>query len=204
MNPFFFLSKSPEWKWIASEKYPKQLKKFIVIEGTGMTDFLKAALLKDKPVICELQESTKIYYFPEAEICICTSTEKDLNSFGMITEKLNPWISVAEDVIGLTIQPQVFFKGDVIETECLFRGINSNLESVKELEEPNIVTGVCAGVVSWRKFKNLSSSCYIIYMRSPIFDSISAEPILKLLKHLGIPCDNSYSCRYEPDSSLYM
>lgn len=187
------------------------MKLFVILEGVGIKNFVKTAILQNIQPSCEMSEhKISIYEIPDGDagmITFCLTEDRQLNNYGIITDSLKPWIELAENVIAITIQPQVFHKGHDIDCsdEYLIRGINSQLTHIKELEEPNLITGISAGVITWRQYNNLPSSCYIFYMKQSTIDSITSHPILKLIKNFGINCSDSYTLKTFTDTSnLYM
>lgn len=88
-----------------------------------------------------------MYEYPDQNLIICLCEEKDLNSFGLITELLLPWISKAENVFGMSFQAFILYKGIPSETiinGCFIRSINSKLKNVINLKRPNFITGLLA------------------------------------------------------------
>lgn len=115
---------------------------------------------------------------------------------------------------------------------CFLRALASEpdellVSGVTALKEPNFVTGVAAGseyiyctcgmctfaviiryfciaVVSWRKFRSLPWSSYVAYVNEPKINSLTAAPMLALIRRLGIPCAATYSERcVNNESNLY-
>jgi hypothetical protein len=190
------------------ECYPDELDMFVIFEGNQITDFVNTAILKNISPICQLTTGcVTVYNLPDTKITICVAEEKDLNNFGPITEMLQHWLNKAKTVIGITFQAAVSYKG-LTETEMqattFIRGLNSQFKDVPEMLTPNLITGVAAGVVSFRTFHNLDTACYAVFMESPIFDSLSTEPILKLITNLSVPCDKVYNFQKIHNSNLYL
>lgn len=90
---------------------------------------------------------------------------------------------------------------------CYLRGLNcgSEFNDIKRLEAPNLITGVVAGVTTWRAFKKLSPvNNFVAFMESPQFDSYSTKPLIALLQRLSIPCVSEFKGRFRDESNLYM
>lgn len=190
------------------EQKLSKVKLLLILEGQGISAFVGTAVLKGKSPICQLNSgSTSIYSVPEKDLLVCVSEEKDLNSFGKITDKLAPWLEMAEEVVGVAFQPSVMHKGttaDETEEVCFIRSINGRLSQFKALEAPNVITGLCGGALSYRKFKDQEGSAYVCYLDSCVLDSVSAKPILRLLKSLSVDCDDSYQMKFKSISNLYL
>lgn len=165
-------------------------------------------MLKGRSPICQLNSGTvSIYYDAEKGSLVCVSEEKDLNAFGRITEKLAKWLEVADEVVAVSFQPSVMHKGTSgsdAEEVCFIRSINGQLSQIPKLDAPNVVTGLAGGALSYRKFKDQTASVYVCYLDSCVLDSISAKPILRLLKALSVECDDSYQLKFKTSSNLYL
>lgn len=141
-------------------------------------------------------------------MALCIVAEKDFNYSTPITQVLEPWVKVARHVYALTFQQGPNFKGDGVMIEGVnsnfIRAVNSTLDYIKELEVPNIVSGVSAGLISYCQIHKKEASCYIFFLETLMFDSITVKPIRRLLKDLKIPCDKSYTYKHHETSSLYL
>lgn len=193
-----------------AEEYPTNINLFVVFEGQGITSFLNETILKNTMPVCQLVKgNASIYHLPN-DITICVSEEKDLNLFSAITEKLEKWIKIANRVIGITFQPQVVYKGmnnkDAAKISFIKTlSTDTNEDEYEVLGVPNIVSGVVAGAVTWRKYNNLSATCYAIFLESLVFDSLSTQPIINLLKKLAIPCNDKFEfSKINTKSNLYI
>ncbi|CAD7092094.1 unnamed protein product [Hermetia illucens] len=199
-----------EWHWLTEdgkESYPKEIELFVVIEGSRISEFVNTAILKDKTPICKLVGGSGAVYLLTDTKVVYISEENDLNLSGLTTELLQNWLQIAKRVITISIQPQVLYKGidwSDVKSFVFIRGINSEMEDIKELEAPNFITGVSAGAAYWRYHKNLSISSYVAYIDSEDLDAVSTEPILKLLHGIDLPCDRKFVARAKEQSHLYM
>lgn len=189
---------------------PKSIKKFVIFEGIGISDFVKASVIKNHKEICSVIGSkVQLFEITETNTIICLADERELNSFAEITDLFEPFISAAEQLIAITVQSHVHHKSktnNLKEGECFIRGINASIATVKKLKEPNFVTGISAGCFSWRMHNNMleNSQIYVAYLKNPIMDSISIAPIIEVLKALEIPHESKYLFKYKNDSNLYM
>ncbi|KXJ71821.1 uncharacterized protein LOC109432401 [Aedes albopictus] len=200
-----------EWEWLNEDNVEQKLdniKRLLILEGPGISGFAGTAVLKGRSPICQLNSGTvSIYYDAEKGSLVCVSEEKDLNAFGRITEKLAKWLEVADEVVAVSFQPSVMHKGTSgsdAEEVCFIRSINGQLSQIPKLDAPNVVTGLAGGALSYRKFKDQTASVYVCYLDSCVLDSISAKPILRLLKALSVECDDSYQLKFKTSSNLYL
>ncbi|XP_055607780.1 uncharacterized protein LOC129755359 [Uranotaenia lowii] len=199
------------WEWMNEDGIEHKFEKIqhlLILEGQGILAFVSTAVLKGKVPLCQLSNgTTRIYNLAEKHLMVCVSEEKELNSFGRITEKMGPWLLSAEQVSAVTIVPNVMHKGtpDVEKEQvCFLRAVNGQVKEIRELEAPNVLTGLAAGALGYRKFHDKTASAYACYLDSPTLDSVATKPILKLLKSLSIDCDESYELKFRTSSNLYM
>uniref|UniRef100_A0A1L8DT61 Proteasome assembly chaperone 1 n=1 Tax=Nyssomyia neivai TaxID=330878 RepID=A0A1L8DT61_9DIPT len=202
--------RKPEWN--AEEKdviCDATTKAFIVIEGDKVEELMKLLILKDINPIAKLKSGkVSLYHIADLKIVICLSEEKNLNYYGPITELLKPFIEKTPQVISISIQPSSLHKGPRegdTDNVSFIRGIDSPLPEITPLKEPNFITGISAGVASWRKFHNLPTPCYVMYVEALRLDSQTIEPFVRILDKIGIPCPAVNNINIKAtDSNLYM
>lgn len=175
-----------------------------------MTEFVNGAILKNQSPLCQTDcGRCAVFDLPDSPVLLVISEEKNLHLFSLITELLKPFLEKATTVSTLSILPSATHKQLIADEEddpiCYLRKMNSDLDDVKELEEPNYISGVAAGVSVWRKFEKQTFSNYIAYMEAVSgFDSVSTQPIIELLHRLNVPCASSYTGSMRMNSNLYM
>uniref|UniRef100_A0A6B2EAJ8 Proteasome assembly chaperone 1 n=1 Tax=Phlebotomus kandelakii TaxID=1109342 RepID=A0A6B2EAJ8_9DIPT len=201
--------KLPEWNAEAKDVVcPGSVKTCLVIEGHKVEELTKLLLLKSLNPIAKLKSGkVSLFYLPDMEVVLCVSEEKNLNNYGPITELLKPFIEKTPEVVSISIQPSSLHRGPKegdSDKVSFVRGIDSALPDILPLQEPNFITGVAAGVASWRKFKDLQTPCYVIYVESLRFDSETIEPLVRILEKLGIHCSSGNINIKTSDSNLYM
>uniref|UniRef100_A0A182P707 Proteasome assembly chaperone 1 n=1 Tax=Anopheles epiroticus TaxID=199890 RepID=A0A182P707_9DIPT len=186
--------------------------RFVIVEGQKVGGFI-GKVLQDgqcKP-ICQLSCGTvSVFHLPDEKLLLCVSEELEPNLFGAIAQKLSRWVEAAETVSTVSLQPAVLYKGlaeHEQEKVCFIKALGSVetfLADIGPLEAPNVITGVAAGVASYRKFSGKQSVVYGCYLDSVILDSVSSAPILRLLKALRVPCADRYELKFKTTSNLYM
>ncbi|XP_011179167.2 uncharacterized protein LOC105210107 [Zeugodacus cucurbitae] len=187
---------------------PLVSKIFLVIEGKEVSDFVEASLLERARKICKFPSpKSSLHYVQDKELLIALLQE-DLTNSGELTELLLPYAKEAEKVITLTVKSKIEYQSEnlrnVRDEITFLRGINSKLPQVEELEPPNFIVGVAAGIACWRHNENLPASAYVAYTDNISLDTLAAKPIIKLLQELGISCKDSYKPIYREASHLYM
>ncbi|GAB0099251.1 Proteasome assembly chaperone 1 [Sergentomyia squamirostris] len=202
--------KQPEWN--ADDRdviCPENLKSFIVVEGQKAEELMKLLVLGDvKPFLSLKTGYVSLYHLPETKTMICTSEEKNLNYYGPITEVLSRFIDKTPEVVGISIQPSSLHKGQKdgdSDKVSFIRGLNSPFSEIYPLKEPNFITGVSAGVASWRKFHDLTCFCFAVYVEALRFDSQTIEPLVGILKKFGVQCKEGQNINIKAaESNLYM
>lgn len=164
----------------------------------------KCLLNNNKPVCKLLNSKVTIYEFEKSTILL--NNESNMNMSGICVEAIKPFIEKARNVIILSFYSQSQYRGNSVRRsdETFIKALNSRFESIANLEEPNFISGLGAGVATWRLFSNLSFEIYTIHLCSPILDASTVQPILKLLENLNLPVDQNYSYSHINDNSLYI
>lgn len=182
----------------------------VIFEGENIDEFVNAAVLKGQTPICKLKAGIcSVYDLPASNVLVIVSQEKNLNKFSLITALLEPFIAPATEIVTLTIQFAATHKKDRDSSDdpvCYLRSLNgSDGLGIKPLEAPNLITGVVAGVSTWRVFKKQSPpKNFVAFMEAPQFDSYSTKPLIGLLQRLDIPCESQFKGRFKTESNLYM
>ncbi|XP_055695503.1 uncharacterized protein LOC129797182 [Lutzomyia longipalpis] len=202
--------KSPEWNAEAKDVVcPANTNSFIVLEGDKIEELMKLLILKDRNPIAKLKSGkVSLYHLPNEKTVVCLSEEKNLNYYGPITELLKPFLEKIPQVCSISIQPSSLHKGPrEVDTDkvSFIRGIDSHLAEITPLKEPNFITGICAGVASWRKFNNLPTPCYVVYVEALRLDSQTIEPLVHVLSKIGLSCQDIRNVNIKAsESNLYM
>lgn len=180
----------------------ENIKNLIIIEGTNALNVVQPSVLKKMTPVARI-DGHKVEIFQLENLTVCIVEEKDLNYFATITELLETWITVAENCTIVSLQSFSEYKAEEIPESCFVRAINSQFNDIRSLEVPNFITGVGAGVGTFRKISELTFSCYIVYI--DLFDVFSIRIVLNLLKRLELPYDESVTLKpLHHKSDLYM
>lgn len=181
----------------------------IIFEGESISEFVDVAVLNKRSPLCQSSSaSVSVYDLPGTDVIVIVSEEKNLHLFSLITELLEPFISVSSRISTITVQSSAQHKRVLDDDEnsiCYLRSLNGTLKEVTALEAPNIITGLAAGVSLWRQAKKLTpANNYVAYMEAVVYDSSSTKPLIDLLKRLDIPCADNYTRRFRNESNLYL
>ncbi|XP_058118013.1 proteasome assembly chaperone 1 [Anopheles ziemanni] len=185
--------------------------RFVILEGQKISSFVTTAILRGSTSLAfQLSCGTvNVFHLPAEKLLVCVSEEIEPNLFGSVTEKLSRWLEATESVITISLLPAVMYKGASEreqEQVCFIKALNKNvsLADIGQLEAPNVITGVAGGAVSYRKFLGKDAAAYACFLDSVELDSVSSEPILRLLKALRVPCADRYERKFKTSSNLYM
>ncbi|BFF91627.1 uncharacterized protein DMAD_09860 [Drosophila madeirensis] len=179
----------------------------VVIEGPSVTHFGSSVLLNGTTRICGIPPKTSSLHWNPASKQLLAILEDDLTSSGEVTELLLPYAKLAKKVVTITLKPKVDFKSEEIQKYsddiAIVRGVGVNEKDIIELEAPNFIAGVAAGIASWRNQADLPVSSFAVYTDKLPLDSTAAQPVLKLLKGF-VSCSPSYVPARKESSYLYM
>lgn len=147
--------------------------------------FADQTILHGATSICSLpKQKVNIYLMKSEQLVICITETSDLNLFSSIAEILQPFVKRPDQkVISINFQSSVMHKGPPTDDQERFsfvRGINSQLDTVPELKEPNILTGVSAGGKLYFLRILFREILQMYAFRSCIVASIPFAPILCL------------------------
>ncbi|EDV43768.1 uncharacterized protein Dana_GF18645 [Drosophila ananassae] len=196
-----------EAEW-ADSKTPFESDLLVVIEGSQISHFGTSVLAKDTKRVCSIPaKSSSLHWNPENKQLLAI-LEDDLTMSGEVTELLLPFAKVAKKVVTLTLKAKVEFKSEEIQLYsddiAIVRGVGATEKGITELEAPNFIAGVAAGVATWRDQQELPISSFVIYTDKIPLDSTAAQPVLKLLQSVGVACTSSYIPPRKDSSYLYM
>ncbi|XP_076667337.1 proteasome assembly chaperone 1 [Andrena cerasifolii] len=177
-------------RWLKEK--PAVINTLIVIEGEMLIDFSRECLCQDSEEACvvedEKQKKACVIYKVNNEVYLCiVSPRFDVKFAGKLVDKISNILSTAKRTICITCHHISHFRTAKIPTVPSFLRMlatknGGSVCSLKEplLEQPNIVYGVTAGVLSYAEFMELPSVLYILYTDTFVLDSLSADPLLKL------------------------
>lgn len=127
-----------------------------------------------------------------------------------VVEEISKFITKAKHVYCITSAPSSSYinvqKQDL--PECFIRKLTfqqTNHYGCNVLESPNLVTGICAAVLSYCIQIEQPCSLYVAYIDSAPLDSITIRPIVSLLKQLNIvEIKSDCFAKPVPSNNLYM
>ncbi|KAH8312372.1 hypothetical protein KR044_010455 [Drosophila immigrans] len=194
-----------------AEEAPIASELFVLVEGPQITEFCNASLLQqDAKQICSIPaKASSALHLNAAKGHLLATLEEDFNNSGEITELLLPYAEQAKNVLTITVKPKMDYKSEDISRYCDEVAIVHSIggpagdKSIRKLEAPNFISGVAAGVASWRQQMSLPYTSYVVYVDKLPIDGVTAAPLIKLLQQSGVQCSDRYAPKPKPSSYLY-
>ncbi|XP_032683301.1 uncharacterized protein LOC116849836 isoform X2 [Odontomachus brunneus] len=170
---------------------PELIKKFIVIEGDPLIPFVEHCLCHNVEEACiikdENDKKVSIIYEIDKQLYVCTILQQfNIKDAGILINEISNLLLNTESIIAIVCRHISQFQSSNVPDDPSFlrilttKNINSECK-IKTLEQPNIIFGVGAGVLSYAEFINMSAKLYILYIDGFVLDSKCAEPIVKIL-----------------------
>ncbi|XP_003707315.1 proteasome assembly chaperone 1 [Megachile rotundata] len=188
-QPKFFV------QWLKAK--PIRINTVIVVEGEMLIDFSRECLAQNSEEVCFVEDDKQkkacsIYQVNE-EVYLCiVLTHFDVKFSSKLVDKMTDILSNVENTICITCRHISQFKNNNVPTDPSFLrmlatkcGTNVCKLKVPFLEQPNIVYGVTAGVLSYAEFTGLPAVLYVLYTDSFALDSSSAEPLIKIFEAMN-------------------
>ncbi|KZC06193.1 PREDICTED: proteasome assembly chaperone 1 [Dufourea novaeangliae] len=179
-----------------------QIDTLILVEGEMLIDFSRECLCQSSEEVCLVEDESKrkicIVYQVNNDIYLCVVSPRfDVKLSGKLVDKISDILLNVKNTICITSRHMSQFKcKDVPTVPSFLRMLTTknggSICSLKEppLEQPNIVYGVTAGVLSYAEFMELPSVLYVLYTDNFVLDSVSAEPLLKLFTAMNCTVNN--------------
>ncbi|KAF7394886.1 hypothetical protein HZH66_008060 [Vespula vulgaris] len=176
---------------------PTSMKKFILVEGEIIIDFLKEGLCHDAEEICIIQDKCNkelaTIYQVNKDLYICIIPRNfDTKFAGEFVIKISEILSISKSIYLITWRHISQYKSGNIPNvpsflRCLYTKDAKDLcKSHKEiLEKPNIIYGVAAGILSFAQMMEYQSVLYVLYTDSFVLDSIAAEPLIEVFAEIS-------------------
>jgi len=172
--------------WIDEE--PSLIKKFVVVEGEMMTDFMVNSVFESSTrCVCTINyETSKIYAVGDVYVCVISS-KLSLALAGQLVSTMIPLLKKSEKIVLLSAEHESQHKSEeendsvsFLKTLCSQKArLDKNLNT-SPLNQPNIIAGVCSGALTYAEIANLHCIMYILYTDTFTLDSKNTLPLKKL------------------------
>ncbi|KAM3958963.1 proteasome assembly chaperone 1 [Aphomia sociella] len=197
-----------ELQWQGDVGTLKEIETFIILEGKYLSDIVSAQTQHKLEFVNSIKEAN-LNLFTANNKYICIIKDYELVQSSDIIELLKPYISVSQHVI--TIQTKAlaeFQSSEYFNHDCLVRTIHTTKPSrfhnpnFPKLEQPNIISGISAGVISLREHLGQSGAAVVCYIEYP--EDYHIEAIQILLKQLDIIQSGNAKTSSILNSNLYI
>ncbi|KAH8358845.1 hypothetical protein KR093_002786 [Drosophila rubida] len=191
------------------EEAPIASELLVLVEGPQITEFCNSSLLQDAKHICSIPAKGSSLHLNPTKAHLVATLEEDFNNSGEVTELLLPYAQLAKKVLTITVKPKMDYKSEDInryrDEVAIVHSIGGTAadKTISKLEAPNFISGVAAGVASWRQQMELPFNSYVVYVDKLPIDGVTAGPLIKLLQQSGVHCSDRYVPKPKPSSYLY-
>ncbi|XP_031825489.1 proteasome assembly chaperone 1 [Nomia melanderi] len=188
-------------RWLKEK--PTEMDTLILVEGEMLIEFSRQCLCQNSEEVCLVEDEDErkmciIYQVNNGTYLCVVSPRFDVKFSGKLVDKISELILNVKCTISITCRHMSQFKCKDRPTVPSFLRMlrtkhGESISSSKEilLEQPNIVYGIAAGVLSYAEFMELPSVLYVLYTDSFVLDSVSAEPLLKLFTTMNCTLHNT-------------
>ncbi|XP_028038019.1 uncharacterized protein LOC114248806 [Bombyx mandarina] len=153
---------------------PNDIEIFILLEGKYLAHSIKQNVCNLELINSVPEISLKIYKMHSLESYVCIIYDYDIICSSEIIHLLEKYITNSKEVISMITKPLVeYATSEVCHEECVIRRLstknckNSSLSKYPCLEQPNIISGISAGVVCLREHLDLSALALVFYTEYP-------------------------------------
>ncbi|XP_026748915.1 uncharacterized protein LOC113509713 [Galleria mellonella] len=180
----------PELQWQQDVGVLKEIEMLTILEGKYLSDIVATQTQYKLEYVNSIKEAN-LMLSKSGKNLICFIKDYRLVLSSNIVELLKPYLSVSNNVISIQTKPLAEYQSsEYYNQECLFRTIHTSKPSkftkfnFPKLEQPNLISGVSAGVISLREHLGQSGTAVISYIEYP--EDYQIEEIQVLLKQLDI------------------
>ncbi|KAJ2951107.1 hypothetical protein O0L34_g5492 [Tuta absoluta] len=196
-----------ELKWQDDLESPDEIETFLILEGKYLADCTKSLSSNLELINTILAVNLKLYRSKVANQYICTILDYNLVLSSQIVELLRQYLIVSKNVIAIQTKPLAEHQASSPTVTCTIRTVNTskrqslNIKQFPRLEQPNIITGVSAGVISLREHLNECGTAIVAFLENT--EEYDLKEMNQLLEQLNIPKSSTRTTSVL-NSNLYM
>ncbi|XP_059057320.1 uncharacterized protein LOC131850927 [Achroia grisella] len=168
----------------------KEVGTLIILEGKYLSDIVNTHIKSNLEFVNSIKE-VNLSLFKSEDNLICFIKDYNLILSSDIVHILKPYLSIAQNVITiLTKSLSEYQSSEYFNKDCIVRTIHTTKPSkfikynFPKLEQPNLISGVSAGVISLREHLGQSGVAVVSYIEYA--EDYQIETIQSLLKELDI------------------
>ncbi|XP_047515349.1 uncharacterized protein LOC125056333 [Pieris napi] len=198
-------------KWTNILEVPDIVDLLLILDGKHISDKVRLQEQDSIVLINTVKEaSLSLYKIKLRNAYICILKDYNLLLSSEIVELLRDFIEKSKDIIvflnkplveyqtsNLTYQPYVIRCLKTTKSLTNLHGLN-----FPKLEQPNIISGVAAGVITLREHYNLGALAVVIFME--YLENSQLEELYSLLQNLEISVSTNQMPNSVANSNLYI
>ncbi|KAL4716082.1 hypothetical protein ACJJTC_013859 [Scirpophaga incertulas] len=203
-----FEEDSARFEWVRKEAIPNAIDCFIVLEGKSFINYIENKSNTKLQYVDSINKIDVTLYKTNELQYVCVVKDNNLLNSSEIVDLLKPYIIVSKDVVTLQTKPLAEYQSmDVTNEMCIIRTVCTSHQSktnvnFRKLEQPNIITGVSAGVICLREHLGLCGKALVCYLE--YIEEHQIEELQSLLKSLNIVSCVDATSNNILDSNLYI
>lgn len=182
-------------QWLKEK--PAKIPTLVIVESELLIEFARECLCPDAEKACviedEKQKEVAVFYQvnPDAYLCNISPGLNVKHCGRFIIQISNILSNVASSILITSKHVTQLQNQNPVQESSFLRMLSSRHgESicklkVPTLEQPNIIHGMAAGVLSYAEFMDWPSLLYILYTDSFVLDSTGAKPLVKLFRAMN-------------------
>lgn len=180
----------------------------LLLEGSHVTDFGKKIFdLSNYPSACLTNAPVSVYHLIEKQLVVFLCDDVQLEFASRCAEMIAPWLLKASQVVTISVLSNAEHKAsdnNDSDKPCFARSIRENSLGVRTLELPNLISGVSAGVATWLVCQKMTpANSLVFYVDKPKLDTMNGQPIIDMIRKIGISCSPQYVPSMVDYSNLY-
>ncbi|CAK1555119.1 unnamed protein product [Leptosia nina] len=201
----------PELKWNNALEVPDVIDLLIILDGKYVSDTLQLHSQDSVELLNTVKEaSLSLYKIKLRNAYICILKDYNLLLSGEIVELLRDFVEKSKDIISVLKKPVADYQTSSLAYQpCIIRSLTTTVNLTNsyglefpKLEQPNILSGVGAGVLTLREHLSLSASLIVYYLE--YMESSQMEEIHGLLQKLDISVASKPAPSSIINSNLYI
>ncbi|KOB71063.1 putative proteasome complex [Operophtera brumata] len=166
-----------EIKWQRAIEVPKVINTFLILEGRYLADSIKMQVeLKLQHINSVPEYNLKLYKTNDSDCYICVLKDYNLLQSSEIVELIKPFVVSSVDIVTILTKPLVEYQvSEILAENHVIRSLSTSKPLVAKslainfprLEQPNIISGVSAGVICLRESMGLPGTAVVCYIEHP-------------------------------------
>ncbi|XP_045490689.1 uncharacterized protein LOC110998280 [Pieris rapae] len=205
-------TENTELKWTNILEVSDTVDLLLILDGKQLSDTVKLQEQDSIELINTVKEaSLSLYKIKLRNAYICILKDYNLLLSSAIVELLREFIEKSKDIIVFLNKPLAEYQTSNLtyHQPCVVRCLkttknltNSHGLNFPKLEQPNIISGVAAGVMTLREHYNLAAMAVVIFME--YLENSKLEEVYSLLQNLDISVSTNQMPNSVANSNLYI